>query len=114
MPTDGWMADRFVQPEVDLALSAVSGLVRRPVSKWADGPSYFVGSREVAHWHKDGSLDIRLTSDVIRELKRASELDGRVRTRGPAAHWVKFPVQDASVAPLAVSLAELAVRANQL
>lgn len=108
------MTEPFVQPDVDLALTSVPGLVRRPGSRWADGPSYFVGTREVAHWHKDGSLDLRLTSDTIRDLKRANSLDGRVRTRGPTAHWVKLRVRDASDAPLAVSLAELAVRANQL
>ena len=107
------MVEPFVQPEVDLALASVPGLMRRRGSRYADGPSYFVGPREVAHWHKDGSLDVRLTSEVVRELKKTNTLDPRVRTRGPSAQWVKLPVRDASDAPLAARLAELAVRANQ-
>lgn len=100
------------QSEIDRRLAALPGLRRRTDSRWAEGASYDLGEREIAHFHSDGSLDVRLTREVIRQLKAAQELDGRIRTRGPSADWVKLPIHGSAEIELAVQTVELAMRAN--
>ena len=57
-------------------------------------------------------MDVRLTKEVIRELKLRGPLDGRLRARGPSAEWIEVHVTDATDVPYAISLVEDAVRAN--
>lgn len=58
-----------VQSDLDARLQQIPGVMRRAGSRWGDSPSYAVGGREIAHFHADGSLDIRLTRQVIRQMK---------------------------------------------
>jgi hypothetical protein len=103
-----------LQRELDRTLTALPGLTRR-ASRWSDTsetPAYHCGDREIAHFHKDGRLDVRLTREVIREHRREGTLDPRIRTRGPSADWVGLPLSSETDLPLAVELVEEAIRAN--
>ncbi|MCI4361252.1 MAG: DUF5519 family protein, partial [Thermoplasmata archaeon] len=87
-------------------------LSRRP-SRFGDRYSYFVGTREIAHFHGDGRMDVRLTRQVIRDLKKKDVLDPRVLTRGPAADWATVPIDDdASTLDLALEMVDIAMDAN--
>ena len=97
--------------ELERYLLDIPGLVRGR-SRYGHGPSYFVGGLEVAHFHGDERMDVRLTRELIRERKSEGEFDGRVRTRGPSADWVEVQVAGVQDIPLAVSLVEAAVHAN--
>jgi hypothetical protein len=87
------------------------GLARRP-SRYGDHRSYFVGTREIAHFHGDGRMDVRLTSELIRDLKKRGVLDPRVSTRGPAAQWATVPLEDEADIDLALEMVDLAMQAN--
>jgi hypothetical protein len=87
-------------------------LAHRP-SRYGDALSYFVGNREIAHFHGDGRMDVRLTKERIRELKEKGTLDSRVKTRGPSANWAAVQVSQPSDIPYAIQLVEEAIRANQ-
>lgn len=102
------MADRS---ELEAKLKEVPGLARRR-SRFGDAFSYFLGDREIAHFHGDGRMDVRLTRERIREMKSDGTLDSRVRTRGPSAHWATVPLADARDVALALALVEEAMRAN--
>jgi hypothetical protein len=93
-------------------MQQLPGLAHRP-SRYGDALSYFVGDREIAHFHGDGRMDVRLTKDRIRELKQEGTLDGRVKTRGASANWAAVRVSQASDVPYAIRLVEEAIRANQ-
>jgi len=80
-----------VRVELERLLCEVPGLVRR-LSRHGDSASYFVGDREIAHFHGDERMDVRLTKEVIRQRKAKDTLDPRVRTRGPFAEWVAVRV----------------------
>ena len=97
--------------DLDRALTDVPGIVRR-ASRWGSAPAYFAGDREIAHFHKDGHLDVRLTRAVIRERKAEGGLDPRVQTRGPSSDWVAVRATDLVDVALVVALVEEAVRAN--
>lgn len=87
-------------------------LLTRRKSRFGDSQSYFLADREIAHFHGDERMDVRLTRERIRELKADGALDSRVRTRGPSADWASVRVSDAGDVPLAVQLVEEAIRAN--
>jgi hypothetical protein len=100
-----------VRNELERQLMAIPGLVRH-VSRRGPGDAYFVGDREIAHFHGDERMDVRLTKEVIRLRKSEHSLDERVRTRGPSAEWATVRLAESRDIPLAVSLVEEAVRAN--
>lgn len=96
---------------MELELARAPGLELKP-SRFGHGPAYFVGPREVAHFHGDGRLDIRLTRQRIRELKEGGGLDPRVRTRGRSADWVTVPLDGPPAVALVADLIDEAIRAN--
>lgn len=60
--------------ELDYKLGEIPDLVRRR-SPFGRGNAYFVGGREIAHFHSDGRMDVRLTRQRIREMKIDGLLD---------------------------------------
>ena len=100
-----------VRASLERSLSALPELERRP-SRYSDSDSYFVGDREIAHFHRDSRMDVRLTKEAIRRLKSERALDHRVRTRGPSAEWAEVRVGEEKDIPYAIYLVEEAIRAN--
>ena len=100
-----------VRDELERRLTAIPGLARR-ASRRGRGHTYFAGDREIAHFHGDQRLDVRLTAEAIRQRVSERAFDERVRTRGPSAEWVAIQVVGDQDLPLALSLVEAAVRAN--
>ena len=100
-----------VKEELDRRLALVPGLVGRQ-SRYGHGTAYFTGGREIAHFHGETRMDVRLTREVIRQLKSEGGLDQRIRTRGPSADWVEVHVERRGDITYALSLVEEAVRAN--
>jgi hypothetical protein len=100
-----------VREELERRLAEIPGLTHR-ASRWGHSLAYFVGDREIAHFHGDGRMDVRLTKERIRELKAEHRLDGRVKTRGPSAEWAAVALSTPKDLPLALSLVEDAMRAN--
>lgn len=110
MPT-GCAGAMLVRAELERRLRDLPLLTRRK-SRFGDSQSYFVADREIAHFHGDERMDVRLTKERIRELKADGALDARVRTRGPSAEWASVRVADARDLPFVVHLVEEAIRAN--
>ena len=100
-----------LRQDIEERLGELPGLERRR-SRWEPGEAYFVGDREIAHFHGDGRMDIRLTKERIRELKSEGGLDPRVQTRGASAHWATLRLDGPRDLPLALALVEEAIRAN--
>ena len=97
--------------ELERRLVEIPGVVRAP-SRYGHGFAYRAGPREIAHFHRDGRLDVRLTREVIRLRKSEGGFDQRVTTRGPFSEWVSVRVSTPSDIPLSLGLVEDAVRAN--
>jgi Family of unknown function (DUF5519) len=100
-----------VRDQFELRLSEIPGVARRK-SRFGHSHAYFAGDREIAHFHGDQRLDVRLTREKIRECVSEHAFDERVKTRGPSADWVTVRVIEIRDIPLALSLIEDAVRAN--
>lgn len=100
-----------VRDELERRLPEISGVARRP-SRRGPGHTYFAGDREVARFHGDQRLDVRLTRVRIRRQVSDRGFDERVRTRGRFADWVAVRVAGLHDLPPALSFVEEAVRAN--
>jgi len=100
-----------VRGEIERRLAEISGPTPRE-SRYGHGLAFYVGRREVVHFHGDQHMDVRLTADVIQHRRAESGLDDRVTPEGGAPNWVKVRISDAREISLAVALAEEAVRAN--
>jgi len=100
-----------VRDEFERRILEIPGVTRRP-SRWGRTSAYYVGDREIAHFHGDERLDVRLTREEIRRRKSERELDQRVRTRGPSADWVTVRLAEDRDILLALDLVEGAVQAN--
>lgn len=90
-----------------LALQGVE--LRR--SRFSEGEAFYVGGRELAHFHSGNELDLRLTRREIRARRAELEADRRITLRG-SSDWleVRFP----RLADLddVLALVEAAVAAN--
>ena len=100
-----------VREELERRLEQLPGMERGP-SRYGHGSSYFTGGREIAHFHGETRMDVRLTKEEIRFRKEEGPLDPRIKTRGPSAEWAEVHVEKLSDIPLAVALVEDAIRAN--
>lgn len=100
-----------IRGDIERRLRAVPGLTPRE-SRYGHGLAFYVGRREVVHFHGDARMDVRLTSEVILHRRREGGFDRRVTPEGGAPNWVKVRVSGPSDVSLAVVLAEEAVRAN--
>ena len=100
-----------IRAELESRLQALPLLTRRK-SRFGDSQSYFVADREIAHFHGDERMDVRLTKERIRELKTKGPLDPRIRTRGPSAEWATVRISEEADIALAVELVEEAIHAN--
>lgn len=101
-----------VRSDLEALLTQLPGLTRQR-SRFGDAYSYFLGAREIAHFHGDGRMDVRLTHQRIRQMKMEGSLDARVRTRGPAAEWATVALGEARDVALALEMVEEAMRANE-
>ena len=67
------------------------------------------GTREIAHWH-DGNVDVRLTRQVVRELRDELRADARIDLRGPGFDWILVRVRNADDVERALELLRQAIR----
>ena len=78
-------------------------------NSWGDDTALWVNAKQMANFHRDGTLEIRLTRAAIRELKPRLKDDPRVVLRG-SSDWVGFVVDSEADFDF---LVEMATRAAQ-
>jgi hypothetical protein len=100
-----------VRGDIERRLRAIPGLTPRE-SRYGHGLAFYVGRREVVHFHGEERMDVRLTAEVILRRRREGGFDGRVTPEGGAPNWVKVRVSGPRIVALAIVLAQEAVRAN--
>jgi len=100
-----------LQEQLTERILALPG-VTAGTSRFSANPAFYRGKRELAHFHPDGVIDIRLTKAVIRELELAHADDPRLVLRRSASDWVEFRFTTAGDLDRAVELVEHARAAN--
>jgi hypothetical protein len=100
-----------VRDDLSRKISELPGVVGRETSRRGHGPTFFHDQREIAHFHGEGRLDIRLTREVIRRRLHEGGMGPHVRTRGPSADWVSVELATAEDFPLILELVRVAALA---
>lgn len=81
-------------------------------SRFADKEAFFVGKREIAHFHGNNEIDIRLTKAEIRKRGYAKTGDSRIHLRNPSGDWVEVGFRKEQDLDLVVEIASAAVKEN--
>jgi len=79
---------------------------------FADGLAIWVGTREVAHFHRD-ELEVRLTKPVIRERRAELTADERITLRRNPSDWLTVRIASAADRKYALALVSAAIEANR-
>ena len=101
---------------IDELLARVRRLpgVREDRSQFGDHPGFWTDGREFLHVDHDGTLDVRLTRAVIRELRDDLSEDDRVYfRRSSSADWINVRVEREDDVSFALELARRAAEANR-
>ena len=77
------------------------------------GPALWVGSREIAHFDQDNTLDLRLTKSSIRSQRQALEDDPRITLRKHQSDWIALSIEPDSNVEWAHAMVAAAVEANR-
>ncbi len=79
-----------LKEELIKKLERISGLQDRP-SKVAGGSAIFYKDKEIAHFHSDHEIDVRLTKKVISKEGLKSPEDSKFhRNRSPSSNWIEL------------------------
>jgi len=90
-------------------LETIEGIEHRP-SPVSGGSALFYRGRELAHFHHDNELDLRLTKNVIRSLG-LSHPEGSVHhaKRSPNSPWIELRFYSQDDVTRVASLVRLAI-----
>jgi hypothetical protein len=97
---------------LDARLRLIAGVTAKP-SRFSDVDSYWVGRTEIAHFHDDDALDVRLTHTEIRARLTTLRVDPRVELRpSKGADWLAVRFATLDDVEFAVGLVQVAAAAN--
>jgi hypothetical protein len=96
------------------ALLEIEGVEERP-SRFRDGPAFWVGTTEIAHFDNQEVMDIRLTAPLIRSRRSDLRAHPAVTLRNSSsADWLELQVKSDQDELFCVELVREAARANAL
>ncbi len=93
-------------------LLAIDGVVESG-GIFTDGDAYWVNGKEIAHFHGDADIELRLTRAIISEQRGRLKSDPRVELRRGASDWITMHPAKAGDLALLRELAELAAAAHR-
>lgn len=91
-------------------LEKIKGLENRP-SKVAGGSAIFYKNKEIAHFHNNNEIDVRLTKKVIRQMGLSQPTDSKFHHhRGPGSEWIELRFRSQNHVDKVVELFKLALK----
>lgn len=79
-----------LRSELVKRLERIPGLEDRP-SKVGGGSAIFYNDKEIAHFHHNNEIDIRLTKKIIRQEGLNHPTDSEVhKHRSPSSEWIEI------------------------
>ncbi|MCB0393491.1 MAG: DUF5519 family protein [Bdellovibrionales bacterium] len=93
-------------------LEKIPGLEDRP-SKVAGGSAIFFRNKEIAHFHHDNEIDLRLSKKLIKSEKLIHPKDSKVHSgRSPTSNWIELRFKTKKDIDNIVRLFRLAIEAG--
>jgi len=91
-------------------LEKIPGLEDRP-STVAGGSAIFYKNKEIAHFHNNNEIDIRLTKKIIKLEKLSQPNDSNFHHhRGPSSEWIELRFKNETQVEEVVRLFKLALK----
>ncbi len=79
-----------LRKELVKKLSLIKNIEDRP-SKIAGGSAIFYKNKEIAHFHHDNEIDVRLTKKIIRKEGLHHPDDSKIhKQRSPSSEWIEI------------------------
>lgn len=95
--------------EIIKKLERISGLEDHP-SKVAGGSAIFYNGKEIAHFHDDNEIDIRLTKKIIRKEGLNHPSGSKIhKHRSPSSEWIEIRFKKSKDVDEVVRLFKLAL-----
>ena len=82
------------------------------ISRFADKKAFFVGTREIAHFHEKREIDIRVTKPIIKKMGFLKSEDSRIHVRSAASDWVEISFRREEDLGFIVGLVDIAAKEN--
>ena len=98
--------------QVREALLSIDGVLESD-SIFSDDMAYWVNGKEIAHFHGQDSLELRLTRPVIRELRDQLKAEPHVKLRNASSDWLIMSFASAADVRFIASLAKRAAEAHR-
>jgi hypothetical protein len=91
-------------------LRQIPGIEER-ASKVSGGSALFFNGKEIAHFHHDNEIDIRLTRKIIRQEGLHHPVDSKIHLhRSPSSDWIEVRFRTSDELDEAVRLTRLALK----
>jgi hypothetical protein len=98
-----------LRSELIKKLEQIPGLQDRP-SKVAGGSAIFFKEKEIAHFHNDNEIDVRLTKKIIHSEGLNHYADSKIHSRRTNnSQWIELRFKDAGDVNKVVNLFKLAL-----
>lgn len=81
-------------------------------SRFSKAESFFLGKREIAHFHAGNEIDIRLTRKEIRKQGWTKTEDKRIHLRSASTDWMEVRFSCEEDLDFAQKIVSAAVKAN--
>jgi hypothetical protein len=93
-------------------LCRIEGVVEGE-SSFKDGPAFWAGGKEIAHFEGAHAIDLRLTRAQIRARRDELRADARVVLRSASSDWLTVEFRTPADEAFVLMLAEIAVAAHR-
>jgi hypothetical protein len=93
-------------------LSQIDG-VAEGESAFKDGPGFWAGGKEIAHFEGERAIDLRLTKAEIRARRAELRADPRVTLRASSSDWLTVEFGSQADEDFVCALAEVAAAAHR-
>ena len=87
--------------------------VQLGTSRHTGAEAFFLGKTEIAHFHGDDEIDLRLTKRAQKEYAELVRGDSRVTFRESGSDWIAIEFERAADVAYVLKLVRLAVDANR-
>ena len=93
-------------------LLKIQGVIESP-GIFAEDDAFWVNGREIAHFHGDDAVELRLTRQAISAQRKRLKEEPRVELRAASSDWISVRFSSARDVTLVLELAEIAANAHR-
>jgi hypothetical protein len=110
MPTK--TATSSIARSIRAQLLRIEGVVES-AGVFTDGDAFWVNATEIAHFHDDDVIELRITKRAFSEHRERLKADPRIRRHSSSSDWIDVRFEKPADVAFVAELAELAAAAHR-